>query len=96
MIYEIVQLTIDPEKRDEFVEVYKEAWNAEHFDGSHNGKIMCAMENPARVDILIEWDTLQAHRQYRGNPQMAAFRAKIDPYMKAWTAEHFEFEDLVP
>lgn len=96
MIYEIVSITVDPERVDEFIEVYKEAWSSAQFEGSHQGKIMVAMENPGRVDVLIEWDTLAAHRQHRKTPKQNTFRAAIDPFMKNWEVEHFEFQELLP
>lgn len=96
MIYEIVQITVEPERRSEFVGVYRDAWNAEHFEGSHKGKIMCAVDDPGRVDVLIEWDSVAAHRQHRGSPKQQQFRARIDPFMKDWKVEHYEIEDLVP
>lgn len=96
MIYEIVHITVDPERREEFVKVYSKAWNAGGFEGSHRGKIMLAVEDTSRVDVLIEWDSVAAHRQHRQTPKQNKFRAAIDPFMKDWEVEHYEFEELVP
>jgi quinol monooxygenase YgiN len=95
VIYEIVRITVDPGQRDEFVDVYLKAWNTAAFEGSHDGKIMLAVEDPSRLDVLIEWDSVAAHRQHRRTPKQNAFRAAIDPFMKNWEVEHFEWRELV-
>jgi quinol monooxygenase YgiN len=96
MIYEVVHITVDPAQRQEFIEVYKKAWNAAGFEGSHRGKIMIGIEDDSRVDVLIEWDSVAAHRQHRQTPKQNTFRATIDPYMKDWKVQHFDLEELVP
>lgn len=95
MIWETVHITVEPDKREEFIGVYRKAWKEAAFEGSHGGKVMRAMENPARVDVLIEWDSLAAHRQHRGSDRQNHFRATIHPYMtEPSKIEHFEFEEL--
>ncbi len=94
MIYEEVRITVDPERRDEFVRVYWRAWNEAGFEGSHNGKIMRCIEDPASVVVWIEWDSVPAHRQHRQTPKQNRFRAAIDPYMKHWEVQHYELEEL--
>jgi quinol monooxygenase YgiN len=96
VIYEIVHITVDPDRREEFVKVYSKAWNGGGFEGSHRGKIMLGIEDASRVDVLIEWDSVEAHRQHRRTPKQNNFRAAIDPYMKDWAVQHYEFEELVP
>ena len=77
MIYETVQITVAPEQRDEFIEVYKAAWKQAAFAGSHAGKVMRALENPARVDVIIEWDSLAAHRHVQPRRDAAAGNAEL-------------------
>jgi quinol monooxygenase YgiN len=96
MIYEVVHITVDPAQREEFIEVYKKAWNDAQFEGSHKGKLMVGLEDEGRIDVLIEWDSVAAHRQHRQTPKQNAFRAAIDPYMKNWEVQHFDFMELVP
>jgi quinol monooxygenase YgiN len=95
VIYEEVHITVDPEKREEFVTVYRKAWKDAAFEGSHLGKIMREIEDPSKIAVLIEWDELAAHRQHRGSAKSANFRAAIDPYMKHWAAWHYEYEELI-
>jgi len=95
VIYEIVYITVDPEQREEFVRIYRKAWNEAALEGSHLGKVMCSIEDPGKVVVLIEWDDVAAHRQHRQTPRQNRFRAAIDPYMKHWEVQHYEFEELV-
>jgi quinol monooxygenase YgiN len=95
LIYETVQITVAPEQRDEFVEVYKAAWKQAAFAGSHAGKVMRALENPARVDVIIEWDSLAAHRQHRGTDAQVAFLKTVRSYQTAPSkVEHFDWQEL--
>lgn len=94
MIYEAVYITVDPERRAEFVDVYRAAWNEAGFEGSHRGKIMPCIEDASKVVVLIEWDDVAAHRQHRQSPKSKQFRAAIDPYMKHWEVQHYELEEL--
>jgi heme-degrading monooxygenase HmoA len=95
LIYETVQITIAPEQREEFIKVYKAAWKEAAFKGSHAGRIMRAMENPERVDIIIEWDSLADHRQHRGTEPQVKFLATVRAWQTAPSKiEHFEWEEL--
>ena len=99
MIYEVVEMTIDPEKRDEYCKVYRQAWKEAGFAGSHGGKVMRAMDDPAKVVVIIAWESLEAHRQHtRPRPGTAAhqlFREKIHPYMtETSVVHHYEIEEL--
>src|SRR4051794_5125855 len=60
VIYEEVHITVDPDRREEFVRVYRQAWKDAAFEGSHLGKIMRAIEHDDKIGVLIEWDDLAA------------------------------------
>jgi heme-degrading monooxygenase HmoA len=94
VIYESVHITVDPAQRDEFVRVYRKAWKDAGFEGSHNGKVMRCIEAADKVVVLIEWDSVEAHRQHRQTPKQNRFRGAIDPYMKHWEVQHYELEEL--
>jgi quinol monooxygenase YgiN len=95
VIYELVHLTVDPERRAEFVEVYRQAWSEAAFEGSHQGKILPCIEDPGKLLVIIEWDSIAAHRQHRQTPKHNHFRAAINPYMKDWQVQHYEVEELI-
>lgn len=95
MIYEEVHITVDPERREEFVKVYRQAWKDAAFEGSHLGKVMRCIEDASKIGVLIEWDDVAAHRQHRGSEKQRRFREAIDPFMKHWEVQHYELEELV-
>ena len=99
VICEIVEMTIDPERRDEYVEVYRQAWKEAGFAGSHGGKVMCSMEDPSKVVVLIEWDSVDAHRQHTrprpGTPEHIHFREVINPFMTETSkVAHYDLKEL--
>jgi len=95
VIYELVHLTVDPDRRDEFVRVYRQAWNEASFEGSHEGKILPCIEDASKLLVIIEWDGVEAHRQHRQTPKQNRFRATIDPFMKDWQVQHYEVQQLI-
>jgi heme-degrading monooxygenase HmoA len=95
VIYEVLYQTIDPARRDEYVDVFRKAFRAANFAGAHEGKICKSVEDPARVVIVIEWDTVESHTRHRGTPPHNAFREKISAYQTAPTqGAHYEIADL--
>jgi quinol monooxygenase YgiN len=55
---------------------------------------MPCIEDASKVVILIEWDSVAAHRQHRQTPKQNRFREAIDPYMKDWQVQHYELIEL--
>ena len=95
MIYEVLFQTIDPARRDEYVDVFREAFRGANFAGAHEGKILKSVEDPSRVVIVIEWDTVESHTRHRGTPPHNAFRERISAYQTAPTqGAHYEITDL--
>lgn len=95
MIYEAIVFTIDPARRDEFVAAYGPAIREAAFPGFHGGKIYKAVDHPARVIVVNEWDSVEAHTSTRGSPPHVRFRAIIDPYQAAPPElYHYEGADI--
>ena len=80
MIYEVRVQTVDPEKRTEYVKAYKEAIQSSKEAGCHGGFIMCSDEDPAKVLVLLHWETREHHERWRGTPPHVKFRQTIDPW----------------
>lgn len=83
MIYEVVVQSIDPARRDEHIEAYRRAWQEADFEGWRGGKILTSVEDPGRVILLIEWDSVEAHTRHRGTPRHDRFREAIRSYQTA-------------
>ena len=95
MVYEIVIQSIDPDRRDEYIENYRKTWRALALDGWRGGRLLKCMENPGRVILVLEWDSVQAHRQHRG-PKMDNFLTEsVRPYQTASSDfDHFIVEEI--
>ena len=95
MVYEVVIQSINPERRDEYIANYKKKWRELALDGWRSGRLLRCVENPGRVIIVLEWDSVEAHRQHRG-PVMDQFLAEsVRPYQTALSDfDHFTVEDI--
>ena len=95
MVHELVLATVDPAKRDEYVEVWKAAWQEGAFQGSHGGRILRCVEDPSRVAMLLNWDSVEAHNQHRGTARHNSFREKFAPLqIQPSVVQHYTVEDL--
>ena len=98
MVYEIVVQTVDPATRDEYIAAYKKRWREMALDGWRNGRLYKSVEDPARVIIVLEWDSVEAHRQHtRGrNPVMTKFMEEVvGPYRSGVSdIDHYIVEDI--
>jgi heme-degrading monooxygenase HmoA len=83
MIYEVVIQTVDPARRDEYLQVYKDAWREAAAPGAHTVRIMACIEDLARVITMIEWDSFEAHQKQQTTAAHARFRERVQPYRTA-------------
>ena len=68
MIYEIAVQQVDPVRRDEYIKNFGKTLIDANYAGSHAIKIFESIEDPSRVILMIEWDSVEAHTQHRGTP----------------------------
>ena len=80
MIQEIVIQQVQPEKRDEYVQVFADILKKANFAGSHGIKFFTSVEDPSRVILMIEWDSVEAHTRHRGTPVHNAMREATSKY----------------
>ncbi|HEY3115993.1 MAG TPA: antibiotic biosynthesis monooxygenase family protein [Chloroflexota bacterium] len=96
MVTHVVIQNIDPERRDEYIERYKEEWRLAALPGCHSAKILKAIENPGRVILIFEWDSIEVHRASNRLP--AHDRLMNETVYKYQTAPsdyaHFESEEI--
>jgi quinol monooxygenase YgiN len=83
MIHEIVIQHVQPEKRDEYIKVFGEILTKANYAGSHGIKFFTSIEDPGRVILMIEWDSVEAHTQIRGTPTYNAMREATSKYQTA-------------
>jgi heme-degrading monooxygenase HmoA len=83
MIQEILIQHVEPEKRDEYIKVFGEFLAKANYAGSHGIKFFASVEDPSRVILMIEWDSVEAHTQHRGTPVHNAMREATSKYQTA-------------
>ena len=64
MIQEIVIQHVQPEKRDEYIKVFGDILTKANYAGSHGIKFFTSIEDPSRVILMVEWDSVEAHTQH--------------------------------
>ena len=59
-------------------------------DGCRSVRMTHGIESPQRFVLLIEWDSVEAHEDFRRSEQFQAWRAKIGPFFaQPPLVEHF-------
>jgi len=95
MIHEIVIQHVAAEKRDEYIRVFGEFLVKANYTGSHGIKFLASIEDPGRVILMIEWDSVEAHTQIRGTPTYNAMRELTAKYQTAKSdGGHFIVHDV--
>jgi quinol monooxygenase YgiN len=95
MIHEIVIQQVAPEKRDEYIKVFGEFLTKANYAGSHGIKFFTSIEDPSRVILVIEWDSVEAHTRHRGTPTHNAMREMTAKYQTAKSdGAHFIAHDV--
>ena len=61
MIYEIAIQTVDPARREEYIKVFSQTLKDANYAGSHGIKFFTSIEDPSRVVLILEWDSVEAH-----------------------------------
>jgi heme-degrading monooxygenase HmoA len=77
MVFEVRFQTVDPERRSEYVQVYKQAIQDIKLAGCRGGLILCSEDDPARVLVLLEWESKEHHLRWRGTPPHTRFRNAV-------------------
>jgi heme-degrading monooxygenase HmoA len=96
LVTHVVVQTVDPERRDEYIQRYKEEWRLAALPGCRSAKILRAIENPSRVILIFEWDSIEAHRKANATPEHdRLMRETIDTYRSAASDyAHYEAVDI--
>jgi heme-degrading monooxygenase HmoA len=83
MIHEIVIQHVQPERRDEYIKAFGEFLRNASYAGSRGIRFFVSIEDPGRVILMIDWDTVEAHTQIRGTPTYNAMRDLTGKYQTA-------------
>jgi len=80
MIHEIVIQHVEPQKREEYIQVFADILKEADYAGAHGIQFFTSIEDPSRVILMIEWDSVEAHTQHRGTPTHNAMREVTSRY----------------
>jgi len=72
---------IDVTDADAFKAAYGEARSIlAQSVGCRSVRMTHGMESPDRFVLLVEWDSVAVHEEFRGSQRFQAWRAKIGPF----------------
>ena len=73
MVYEVRFQTVEPERRDDYVKMYKQAIQGCKEAGCRSGQILCSEDDSSRVMVLLEWPSKEHHLNWRCTPTHRSF-----------------------
>jgi hypothetical protein len=59
--YEVRFQTVDPNRRAEYIKMYKQAIQEIKLAGCRGGLILCSENDPGSVLVLLEWESKEHH-----------------------------------
>ena len=91
MVLEVAMFEINPGAEDDFTAAYAEARPLiEQSEGFRTVRMTRGIESPSRFVLLVEWDSVAAHEQFRGSERFGQWRALIGPHFAGPpVVEHF-------
>jgi heme-degrading monooxygenase HmoA len=91
MVLERSEVTIKPGMEDAFLAAMQERGLAllAGLPGCKSAKLGRGIENPDKFILLLEWESVEAHKAAIPDPNFAAFREIIMPVSAGGAMEHF-------
>jgi len=92
MVVEIALIDVKPGEEHQFATAYEKArHHVASAPGCHWLRMTRGIESPSRFVLLVEWDSVAAHEDFRASDAFPQWRALIGPYFAAPPlVEHFE------
>ena len=93
--YEVRFQSVPPERRSEYVKMYKQAIQEIKQAGCKGGLILCSEDDPASLMVLLEWESKDQHQRWRGTPPHTRFRSAVEGWQsKPSTGGYFLAETI--
>ncbi len=90
MVTELADFAIDTDRGDEFFTAYRGVRHLLIDAGARDVRMTRSVESPGRFVLLVQWDSVEQHQQFRAGPGLAPWRAAIGPFFTADPqVEHF-------
>jgi heme-degrading monooxygenase HmoA len=81
MVLEVGLIDVTPGHEDAFAAAYLEArQQIERAPGSQSIRMTRGIESPGRFVLLVEWDSVEAHDQFRASEGFTIWRSLIGPH----------------
>jgi heme-degrading monooxygenase HmoA len=92
MVLEVALIDVQGGHEDDFIAAYAEARPlVAGAAGFLSARMTHGIETPARFVLLVEWESVDAHLDFRASEQFKQWRALIGPHFDgAPRVEHFE------
>jgi heme-degrading monooxygenase HmoA len=93
--YEVRFQTVAPERRSEYVKLYKQAIQEIKLAGCNGGLILCSEDDSASVMVLLEWESKEHHQRWRGTWPHTRFRSAVEGWQsKSSTGGYYLAETI--
>lgn len=91
MVLEVALIDVTAGSEDAFAAAYAQAAPlVAQTDGCRSMRMTRGIETPTRFVLLVEWDSVEAHEQFRASDRFAGWRALIGPHFAGPPhVEHF-------
>lgn len=91
MVLEVALIDVRDGAQDAFEAGYAQARDlVAETPGWRSMRMTRGLETPTRYVLLVEWDCVQAHEQFRASERFGQWRALIGPHFAGPpTVEHF-------
>jgi heme-degrading monooxygenase HmoA len=81
MVLEVALIDVTPGQEDAFAAAYLEArQQIESAPGSRSIRMTRGIETPDRFVLLVEWDSVEAHDEFRAGEGFTIWRGLIGPH----------------
>jgi heme-degrading monooxygenase HmoA len=95
MTYEVRFQTVPPERRSEYVKMYKQAIQEIKLAGCKGGLILCSEDDPTGVLVLLEWESKEHHQRWRGTPPHTRFRSAVEGWQSKSSTGGYYLADTI-
>ena len=90
-VLEVALIDVTAGSEDAFTEAYAQAaMLVGQTPGCRSMRMTRGIETPARFVLLVEWDSVEAHEDFRSSERFAGWRALVGPHFAGPPhVEHF-------
>lgn len=91
MVLEVALIDVQPGSEDAFEAGYAQAADlVGQTPGCRSMRMTRGIETPTRYVLLVEWDSVEAHEQFRSSERFGQWRGLVGPHFAGPpTVEHF-------